>query len=78
MKLRLLAQYHNVMNILLINTVPTEQNGITGVIFNYLKAMDAKNITFDLVSLNTPLSLYSNIVESKEGMYLYCHDLKEL
>ena len=67
MKLRLLAQYHNVMNILLINTVPTEQNGITGVIFNYLKAMDAKNITFDLVSLNTPLSLYSNIVESKGG-----------
>lgn len=58
---------HNVMNILLINTVPTEQNGITGVIFNYLKAMDAQNITFDLLSLNTPSSLYSNIVESKGG-----------
>lgn len=58
---------HNVMNILLINTVPTEQNGITGVIFNYLKAMDAQNITFDLLSLNTPSNLYSNIVESKGG-----------
>lgn len=58
---------HNVMNILLINTVPTEQNGITGVIFNYLKAMDAQSITFDLLSLNTPSNLYSNIVESKGG-----------
>lgn len=55
------------MKILLINTVPTEQNGITGVIFNYLKAIDIKNITFDLLSLNTPSNLYSNIVESKGG-----------
>ena len=55
------------MKILLINTVPTEQNGITGVIFNYLKAIDVKNITFDLLSLNTPSSMYSNIVESKGG-----------
>ena len=56
---------HNVMKILLINTVPTELNGITGVIFNYLKAMDAKNITFDLLSLNNPSGMYSNIVDSK-------------
>ena len=55
------------MKILLINTVPTEQNGITGVIFNYLKAIDAKDITFDLLSLNTPLSQYSDIVEAKGG-----------
>ena len=55
------------MKILLINTVPTEQNGITGVIFNYLKAIDAKDITFDLLSLNTPSSQYSDIVEAKGG-----------
>ena len=55
------------MKILLINTVPTEQNGITGVIFNYLKAMDSSEISFDLLSLNTPSSQYSNIVEAKGG-----------
>lgn len=76
------------MKILLINTVPTEQNGITGVIFNYLKAMDVKNITFDLLSLNTPSSLYSNIVESKggrvfvlprlEGILKYWNGLRQL
>lgn len=55
------------MRILLINTVPTEQNGITGVIFNYLKAIYAKEITFDLLSLNTPSSQYSDIVEAKGG-----------
>ena len=55
------------MRILLINTVPTERNGITGVIFNYLKAIDTSEITFDLLSLNTPSSQYSGTVESKGG-----------
>lgn len=55
------------MKILIINTVPTEQNGITGVIFNYLKAIDAKDITFDLLSPNTPSSRYIDAVNLKGG-----------
>lgn len=55
------------MNILIINTVPTEQNGITGVIFNYLNAIDARGIIFDLLSLNTPSKQYIEAIESKGG-----------
>lgn len=55
------------MKILLINTVPTEQNGITGVIFNYLKAIDANGMTFDLLSLNNPERLYWDVIEQKGG-----------
>ena len=53
--------------VLIINTVPTEQNGITGVIFNYLKAIDAEGFVFDLLSLNEPDKRYADIVESKGG-----------
>ncbi len=53
--------------ILIINTVPTEQNGITGVIFNYLKAIDADGFVFDLLSLNEPDQRYTDIVQSKGG-----------
>ena len=39
------------MKILVINTVPTDKNGITNVIFNYLKAM-GNDVAFDYVSIN--------------------------
>lgn len=55
------------MRILLINTVPTEQNGITGVIFNYLRALNAKDLVFDLLSLNNPARQYTDIVKAKGG-----------
>ena len=34
------------MKILVINTVPTDKNGITNVIFNYLKAMGNFQVYF--------------------------------
>ena len=55
------------MRILLINTVPTEKNGVTNVIFNYLKAMKVAGLTFDLVSLNQPDDYYVDEVEEKGG-----------
>lgn len=42
------------LKILIINTVPTEKNGITNVIFNYLSAMNVQGYLFDYVSLNDP------------------------
>ena len=42
------------MKILLINTVPTDKNGITNVLFNYLRAVDDDDIRMDLVSINQP------------------------
>ena len=42
------------MKILLINTVPTDKNGITNVIFNFLRAIDRSEIQLDLVSINHP------------------------
>lgn len=41
------------MKILVINTVPTDKNGITNVIFNYLNAID-DDISIDYVAINTP------------------------
>lgn len=55
------------MRILLVNTVPTDKNGITMVIFNYLKAMDTSDITLDLVSLNEPEHTYVKEVELRGG-----------
>lgn len=55
------------MRILLINTVPTEKNGITNVMFNYLRAMNTEWLTLDLVSLNKPDDFYIQQVERKGG-----------
>lgn len=40
------------MKILVINTVPTEKNGITNVIFNYLEAINHQNIQMDILMIN--------------------------
>ena len=55
------------MRILIINTVSTEKNGITGVIFNYLKMMKLPDMRFDLLSLNNPEKSYVDQIESKGG-----------
>lgn len=57
------------MKILVINTVPTDKNGITNVIFNYLNAID-DDISIDYVAINTPDNNYKNILE-KRGATLY-------
>ena len=55
------------MKILIINTVPTEKNGITGVIFNYLKVMETNDMVFDLLSLNNPEHSYIDAIEGRGG-----------
>lgn len=55
------------MKILLINTVPTEKNGITNVIFNYLQSIDATGFSFDYVSINKPEEQYVDAVQNKGG-----------
>ena len=56
-----------IMKILIINTVPTDKNGITNVIFNYLSAMDKKLGVIDLVSLNVPSEMYQKSIEQFGG-----------
>lgn len=55
------------MKILLINTVPTEKNGITNVIFNYLHNIEKKEMTFDYLSINEPETSYRDEVETLGG-----------
>ena len=55
------------MKILLINTVPTDKNGITNVLFNYLRAMSPEGIQLDLVSINQPDEYYVKEVEKRGG-----------
>ena len=55
------------MKILLINTVPTEKNGITNVILNYLRNIDRKEMTFDYLSINDPETSYREEVENLGG-----------
>ena len=55
------------MKVLIINTVPTEKNGITNVIFNYLSATEEKNIIFDYISLNDPDKVYKEAIRRVGG-----------
>lgn len=55
------------MKILIINTVPTGRNGITNVIFNYLKFTSTSDIIFDYVSINNPDHAYYDIFKKKRG-----------
>lgn len=64
------------MKILLINTVPTDRNGITGVLFNYLKAMNTEGMILDLLAINEPSDNYKKIVEEKGGKVFVIPRLK--
>lgn len=57
------------MKILVINTVPTDKNGITNVIFNYFNAID-DDVFIDYVAINSPDTYYKNLLE-KRGAILY-------
>lgn len=50
------------MKILIVNTVPTDKNGITNVIFNYLTSMDRDVGVFDYISLNNPDETYEKVI----------------
>lgn len=65
----LIEYFFKTMKILVINTVPTDKNGITNVIFNYLKAM-GNDVAFDYVAINNPDAFYVNFLEEK-GAALY-------
>lgn len=54
-------------HVLIINTVPTERNGITGVIFNFLNNLESKDFKFDLVSINHPDDQYIESLSQKGG-----------
>lgn len=51
----------------MVNTVPTERNGITNVIFNLLRGMDGSGLTVDLVSIREPEPRYRQEIESRGG-----------
>lgn len=55
------------MKVLIVNSVPTEKNGITNVIFNFLSKMDSRGIQIDLISINNPEGKYRDIIEQKGG-----------
>lgn len=55
-----------VMKILVINTVPTDKNGITNVIINYLNAM-GNDVAFDYVAINNPNAFYVNFFKEKSA-----------
>lgn len=55
------------MRILVVNTVPTDKNGITNVIFNYLTSMDKGVGIFDYISLNNPDEMYENMIRGYGG-----------
>ena len=56
--------------ILVVNTVPTERNGITSVMMNYYRAMDKNDIVVDFVFINNPEQYYKDEL-SKCGSRYY-------
>lgn len=55
------------MRILVVNTVPTDKNGITNVIFNYLASMDKGVGIIDYIALNNPDEKYKNVIRGFGG-----------
>lgn len=51
------------MKILIVNTVPTEKNGITNVIFNIFSSLDNEKINFGYVSITPIPEEYSNLLK---------------
>lgn len=66
------------MMILMINTVPTEKNGITGVIMNILRTIDQRDLHFDLVCVNKPDDFYYEFFKSIGGnIYIIPRNVKK-
>ena len=55
------------MRVLVINTVPTEKNGITNVIFNLHRAMDKENLQMDLLTINPADAAYASAIKDAGG-----------
>ena len=50
------------IKVLVVNTVPTDRNGVTNVIFNYYRAIDKRVLIIDCVAINTPSEEYRKIL----------------
>lgn len=57
------------MRVLVINTVATDRNGITNVIFNLYQAIDKKDLIIDYVSINEPDPAYVRRIEAGGGCF---------
>lgn len=67
------------MKVLIINTVDTARNGITNVIFNYLKELSNLDIVFDMVVKNELDSRYANLIKRNGGQYfLFPRNMKAI
>ncbi len=55
------------MKVLLVNTVPTERNGVTGVVFNCLRAFRCDDMHVDLVAINEPDKSFTDAMEEVNG-----------
>ena len=55
------------MKVLMINTVSTARNGVTGVICNLHAAMDKRDMTVDLLAINQPEEMYLHQFEAAGG-----------
>lgn len=65
------------IRILMINTVPTDDNGITQVIKNYLEHIDRNNFEVDLVSINKPkLVLLNRIAKTGSTVFVLPNRMK--
>lgn len=67
------------MKVLVINTVPTEKNGITNVIFNYMEAISHQDIQMDLLMINEAEQSYKDRVAKCGGeSIVLCRSAKNI
>lgn len=58
------------MKVLMVNTVPTERNGITGVMFNFIEAFQKGAVELGYVAINAPDESFRRRLEDA-GVRLY-------
>lgn len=67
------------MRILLINTVPTEKNGITNLIFNFLGTMGRQDAVMDYVAIGQPDPEYTRKIEAADGrLYVLSRSMRRV
>lgn len=67
------------IKVLVVNTVPTDRNGVTNVIFNYYRAIDKRVVIIDYVAINTPSEEYRQIlVQSSSKLYLLKRSIRHI
>ena len=59
------------MKVLIIQTNAIDKNGVTNVVFNYLKALSVNDLCIDMVSKNDPIQVYKDEVSRHHGTIFY-------